>query len=150
MKIIRDRPHSFELDQFLERPLFCHLATDSAEGPRNSPLWFLWEDGAIWIIGNETTDTFPERIRNQSRCAISFIDFDKRTGRVEHVGMRGRASIQPFAQERARKLLKRYLGEQEPAWDMRFQRALEEPTSLLVRFEPETVVIRDVSYEPAA
>jgi hypothetical protein len=149
MRIIHDRPRSFDLDRFLERPLFCHVATNSAAGPRNSPLWFLWEEGTVWIIGDETTDTFPARIRDDPRCAISMIDFDRSTGLVEHVGMRGKASIQPFDQERARKLLKRYLGEYEPAWDKRFQRTLEEQTGLLVRFEPETVVVRDVSYEAA-
>jgi hypothetical protein len=26
------------------------------------PVWFLWEDEAIWIIGNRKTDSFPGRI----------------------------------------------------------------------------------------
>jgi hypothetical protein len=150
VKIIRDRPHSFDLDQFLARPLFCHLATHSPAGPRNSPLWFLWEEESVWIIGDESTDTFPGRIRDEPRCAISIIYFDKRTGRVEHVGMRGQASIKPFSQQRARRLLRRYLGEQETTWDDRFRTTLTHPTNLLVRFDPETVVVRDVSYNPAS
>jgi hypothetical protein len=103
----------------------------------------------IWIIGDERMDTFPWRIREDPRCAIGVIDFDGGTGRVEHVGMRGRASIEPFDEQRTIRLLRRYLTEQEGEWNQRFRAALEEPTSLLVRFTPETVVVRDQSYKPA-
>src|SRR5687768_3631032 len=43
--------HDFELDGFLARPLIAHLASDAPDGPRNSPLWFQWEDRALWFIG---------------------------------------------------------------------------------------------------
>ena len=42
----------FEIDAFLERPLFAHLATVSDEGPCESPLWFLWEENALWFIAD--------------------------------------------------------------------------------------------------
>jgi hypothetical protein len=148
MKIIRDRPRSFDLDRFLQNPNFCHLATTSPHGPRSSPLWFLWEENAVWIIGDEATDTFPERIKADPRCAISIIDFDIDSGRVRHVGMRGQATIEPFDRQRATRLLKRYLSNEEQAWDARFRGALDEPTSLLLRFQAETVVVRDQSYRP--
>jgi len=47
----------FDVDGFLQRPLMAHLATASAFGPRESPVWFLWEDEAIWLIGN-SRDSF--------------------------------------------------------------------------------------------
>ncbi|MCG8404199.1 MAG: hypothetical protein MI923_03265 [Phycisphaerales bacterium] len=31
------------LDQIPSRPLFAHLAIDSDQRPRESPVWFLWE-----------------------------------------------------------------------------------------------------------
>ena len=37
------------LDQILSRPLFAHLATDSDQGPRESPVWFLWEAQAVGL-----------------------------------------------------------------------------------------------------
>ena len=49
MEIVEDTLDA-KLEDFLARPLFCHLGTLSEDGPRVSPLWFLWEDGAIWII----------------------------------------------------------------------------------------------------
>ena len=45
-----DRP-LFELEEFLARPLYAHLAHNSEQGPRESPVWFHWDGQAIWIIG---------------------------------------------------------------------------------------------------
>jgi nitroimidazol reductase NimA-like FMN-containing flavoprotein (pyridoxamine 5'-phosphate oxidase superfamily) len=135
------------LADFLARPLFCHLATASENGPRASPLWFLWEDEAIWLIATRSTKTFPERIEEEPRTAISIVDFDPETGRVQHVGLRGRATVEPFDGDRGERLLSQYLGEDKEEWDEQF-RGLGEATDnyAFVRFVPETVVARDQSY----
>ncbi len=146
MKIIRDRAKTVDLDEFLARPLFAHLATGSGDGPRESPVWFLWEGGGVWILGNRRTDTFPARIENEPRCALGIVDSDVRTGLVQHVGFRGRALVRPFDRELATRLLSRYLGGNVSRWDSRFRRSLEDPENVLIWFEPETAVARDVSY----
>ncbi len=150
MRLIRDRPRTVDLDEFLSRPLFAHLATDSDDGPRESPVWFLWEDGAVGMIGSWRDDSFPARVERDSRCAIGIVDFDPREGRVHHVGMRGHGSVERFDPGRVRRLLGRYLGESEDAWDRRFRATIRDPdgeSAVLIRFDPETVVARDVSYE---
>jgi nitroimidazol reductase NimA-like FMN-containing flavoprotein (pyridoxamine 5'-phosphate oxidase superfamily) len=148
VKVIRDKPRSVDIEEFLARPLFAHLATASYEGPRESPVWFLWEDGAIWIIGSRATDTFPQRIESEPRCAIGIVDFDHSIGLVQHVGLRGRATVESFDASRARRLLTRYLGSDESAWDERFRATLSDPKDdVLIRFVPETIVARDQSYE---
>jgi len=149
MQIIRDRAGTVNLEAFLARPLFAHLATASEAGPRESPVWFLWEDGAIWVIGSRSTDTFPSRLEREPRSAIGIVDFDRFRGLVQHVGFRGRASVEDMDGERAQRLLRRYLGSDHHRWDDRFRGALVDPASLLVRFEPETAVARDVSYAPS-
>jgi len=131
----------------LSRPLFAHLATDSELGPRESPVWFLWDDGAVWIIGSRRDNSFPARIERDPRCAIGVVDFEREHGRVHHVGLRGRASVEPFDPERAHRLLRRYLGNRVDAWDPRFRETLQDPDNVLIRFDPETVVARDQSYE---
>jgi hypothetical protein len=146
VKVIRDRPKSVELDEFLARPLFAHLATASDEGPRDSPVWFLWEDGAVWIIGSRRRDTFPGRLEREPRCAVGIVDFDREWGLVAHVGMRGLATIEPFDPDRAYRLLARYLGASTAGWDPRFRDTLDDADNLFVRFVPETVVARDQSY----
>lgn len=150
MRVIRDASGTVELDEFLTRPLFAHLATASEFGPRESPLWFLWEDDAVWIIGNQRTDTFPKRIEREPHCAVGIVDFDRRRGLVQHVGMRGRATVEPFDEARSKRLLRRYLGENEAEWDAaRFLAFMDDPENILVRFVPETVVARDQSYTPS-
>ena len=68
-------------------------------------------------------------------------------GLVQHVGIRGRASVQRFDAERAQRLLARYLGEDQRCWDKRFLDTLGDPDNVFVRVVPDTVVARDVSYE---
>jgi nitroimidazol reductase NimA-like FMN-containing flavoprotein (pyridoxamine 5'-phosphate oxidase superfamily) len=147
VKVIRDRPGSVDLDEFLLRPLFGYLATASDAGPRVSPVWFLWDEETVWIIGNRETDSFPTRITQDPRSAFAIVDFDRNKGLVHHVGMRGRARIVPFDKERAKRLLDRYLGKQEDQWDaQRFIEPLDDPDNVFIRFEPETVVARDQSF----
>lgn len=138
------------MDEFLGRPLFAHLGSVSVEGhPRVSPVWFLWEEEAIWILGNRRSDTFPDRVAGEPRCALAIEDYDRTHGTVQHVGMRGLATIEPFDTSRAKRLLRRYLGPDEAQWDgIRFIDSLAEPDNVLVRVEPETTVVRDVSYRP--
>lgn len=134
------------LEEVLSRPLFAHLATASEDGPRESPVWFLWEGGALWVIGNRVTDSFPSRVAREPRCAVGVIDFDAATGRVLHVGFRGRARLEAHDPERMRRLLGRYMGE-EARWDSRFVEILGDEDYVFVRFEPETAVVRDQSYK---
>jgi hypothetical protein len=147
VKVIRDRPETVDLDEFLARPLFAHLATSSPDGPRESPVWFLWEDGALWIIGSRRDDTFPARLDADPRCAVGIVDFDAATGRVHHVGVRGHATVCPFDPDRAGRLLSRYLGAAKEGWPARFRATLADEDNVLVRVEPATAVARDVSYE---
>lgn len=154
MKIVRETGSHFDLGEegarrlladLLARPLFAHLATASDEGPRESPVWFLWEEGALWVIGNYRTDTFPKRIEREPRCAVGVVDFDPATGLVRHAGFRGRARLTPHDTGRMRRLLTRYMGSQD-AWDARFVEILDDEDYIFVRFQPETVVVRDQSY----
>ena len=40
-------PH--EVDTFLESERTCRVATVSPEGPHNTPLWFVWHEGCLWL-----------------------------------------------------------------------------------------------------
>ena len=139
------------LEAFLARPLFGHLATRAPEGPRESPVWYLWEDDAAWILGDAATDTFPSRVERTPACALGVVDYDPGRGLVQHVGIRGEGTVEPFDAALAERLLARYLGPDRSDWDPRFSEYLADPTetALLVRVEPGTVVARDQSYAPA-
>lgn len=132
------------LDDFLERPLFAFLAQASPGGPRVSPLWFHWEDRTVWHVALSDR-SYLQRARADPRSALAVVDFDPAAGRVQHVGMRGQASVEPFDPELGRRLLARYLGPDESTWPDRFA-ALDPEGLELLAFEPETVVARDQSY----
>jgi len=136
---------------FLERPLFSFLGTATAAGdPRISPLWYLWEDGAVWHVA-ERRRSYPDRIERRPETALAVVDFEPTTGRVEHVGMRGRATVESHDPDRAIRLLERYLGPDVEAWDQsRFPDPHEWGEGFVtIRFDPETTVARDQSYAPA-
>lgn len=149
MKVV-DQEGDLQVERVLAAPVFAHLATATLDGaPRSSPVWFLWEEGAVWILGQRDEDSFPKRIAERPECALSIVDFDPRTGRVWHVGLRGTATIEAFALERAVRKLAKYLGPDRARWDTdRF--GLRRPERLVfVRFVPETVVVRDQSFAPS-
>jgi hypothetical protein len=136
----------FELDEFLSRPLYAHLAHNSDQGPRESPVWFLWDGQAIWIIGGTS---FPPNLKRDPRCALGIVDWNPATGLSQHVGFRGRAEVLPFDPEMARRIFRRYFGPDESDWDRQFDDVFTGELGLeLVRIVPETVVIRDQSYKP--
>lgn len=141
------------LDTFLARPLFAHLSTVSAEGaPRNTPVWYLWEDGSLWVILTSTNRTVDDRIQADERIAVGIVDFDPATGFVQHVGMRGTGEIVEHDPGRAIRLLSRDLGPDRDAWD---DERFGDPHDwgdemVLLRVDPETVVARDQSYPAPA
>lgn len=146
MKIIRGE-RSFNLDEFLKRPLFAHLATSSEEGPKESPVWFHWEDECLWIIGTPATDSFPGRIEKDPKCAVGIVELDPITGKGLHAGFRGKATVEPFNWEITKRLLVRYLGPDEEKWDPMFRELGDH--NILIKVVPETVVVRDQSYQPS-
>ena len=137
----------FDLDEFLSRPLYAHLAHNSEQGPRESPVWFYWDGQAVWIIGGTS---FPANLKRDPLFALGIVDWDAATGLSHHVGMRGQAEVLPFDRAMARTTFRRYFGPDEADWDPRFDYAAtgEESGLTMVRFTPETVVVRDQSYKP--
>lgn len=135
----------FNPDDFLARPLFAHLATMSDDGARESPVWYLWEEGAVWLIGNRR-DSFPKRIKRDGRCALGIVDFDLSRGFLQHVGFRGNAVVVPIDRERTYRLLRRYLGHDETAWNPWFRGNVIDELDLMVKFTPTSIVAHDQSY----
>src|SRR6516164_8834494 len=135
-----------DLEEFLSRPLYAHLAHNSEQGPRESPVWFHWDGRAVWIIGGTS---FPANLKRDPRCALGIVDWDPATGRSHHVGIRGRAEVLPFDSAMARTIFRRYFGPDESDWDSRFDDVFTGESGLeMVRIIPESVVMRDQSYKP--
>ncbi len=148
--VLRHRKADFDMDEFLSRPLMAHLATTAESGACESPLWYVWEDQAVWLLAEVGYNSFQERIQRDGRCAIGFVDFSPSTGRIQHLGMRGIARSEPWDDARAMRFLRRYyrayLGYREPP-----TRPGDVPITgrfpmIWVRFDPETMVLKDQSF----
>jgi hypothetical protein len=133
-----------ELDEFLARPLTARVATD---GPTVRPTWYLWEDGAFWILSGPWS-RLPSRIRQRPRIALTVDVCELDTGEVRQVLASGDAQLRPFDVARGRRKLVRYLGPDEQRWDPRFRAYLHEnPDTLWIHLRPSRLVANDLSYQ---
>lgn len=135
----------FDIDVFLQQPLIAHLATASPDGPRDSPLWFLWEAQELWLVGNNR-DSFPKRIQAEPLCAVGIVEFDLKRGRLRHVGIRGTGSVEALDAGRLYRFLTRYVGKNQADWNARFRAQVIDRLELMVRIKPSSIVARDQSY----
>lgn len=139
----------FDVDAFLSRPLTARVATD---GPSVRPVWFLWEEGAFWVLTGPWTKLY-HRVTADPRIALVVDVCDLSTGLVRQVNARGRAELVPFDIPRGRRKLVRYLGEDETRWDPRFVRYLHDDPAqrgtMWLRLTPSSLTSHDLSYLPA-
>ncbi|MFH8612944.1 pyridoxamine 5'-phosphate oxidase family protein [Streptomyces sp. NPDC018029] len=138
--------HSFDVYTFLQRPLTARIATD---GPTVRPVWFLWEDGAFWVLTGPWTRLF-DRVKNDPSVALVVDECDLLTGCVQQVIARGQAALVPFDVPRGRRKLARYLGADETLWDARFVSYLYDDPSergtMWLRLAPTSLTAQDLSY----
>lgn len=141
-------PHPFDPLTVLCRPLVANLATAERDGaPRNSPVWFIWEDGALWMPG-DATGSPVRRLLHDARCAVEIVDYDNAAGVLRHLGLRGRATVEPMDAARFRRLLTRYLGPQD-GWNRWFVDSvarIDDPDGRMIRLVPDSTFTNDVSY----
>ena len=140
--------HAFDPQVLLQLPLMANLATICAEGPRNSPVWFLWEDGAIWMLGDKGGSSV-KRLNADPRCAVELVHFNRKEGHLLHLGMRGSATITPMDPRLFERLLDKYLGADRSQWNAWFIEEVarvNDPSGRLIWLDPETFYTNNVSY----
>lgn len=135
----------FDVDGFLAQPLTARVATN---GPTVRPTWFLWDDGAFWILTGPWAKLLA-RVQADPALAIAVDVCDVATGLVRQVIARGRAEVLAFDVPRGRRMLGRYLGEDETRWDSRLRRyLLDDPVeagTVWLRLRPDFFVAHDLS-----
>lgn len=138
--------NAFNVDSFLAQPLTARVATN---GPTVRPTWFLWEDGAFWILTGPWA-RLPARVGADPAIALVVDVCDLATGTVRQVIARGTAEILPFDVPRGRRKLTRYLGADESKWDDRFRHYLhDDPAAtgaVWLRLVPAILTAKDLSY----
>jgi Pyridoxamine 5'-phosphate oxidase len=132
----------------LKRPLMAILSTMGPEGPRNAPVWYLWEEEALWML-SKAGGSSVRRLAVDPRCAVEIVEFDLAGGILLHLGLRGRASVAPNCPARFRRLLTRYLGPNESAWNPWFLETIarvEDPDGRFIQLIPASTFTNNVSY----
>jgi hypothetical protein len=138
----------FDPDLVLAMPLMANLATISDDGPRNAPVWFLWEDGALWMPGSADGSSV-QRVVRDPRCAVEIVHYDHAGGILAHIGLRGNATVEPMSPTRFRRLLAKYLGADEATWNAWFIDTIariDDPDGRLIRLSPSSVFTNNVSF----
>lgn len=141
-------PRPFDPAEVLDLPLMAFLATSAEDGaPRTAPVWFLWEEGALWMPGASDGSSVA-RITRDARVSVEIVDYDNPGGVLRHLGLRGRAEVLPMEADRFCRLLARYLGD-EAEWNPWFIdeiARIDDPRGRLIRLEPDSIFTNDVSY----
>ncbi|MBP0483694.1 pyridoxamine 5'-phosphate oxidase family protein [Sagittula salina] len=141
-------PHPFDASDVLDLPLMAFLGTTEADGaPRTAPVWYLWEDGALWMPGSAGGSSVL-RIGRDPRVSVEIVDYDNAGGILKHLGLRGRASVGPMQADRFRRLLARYLGPEDDwnPWFIGEIARIDDPDGRLIRLEPDSLFTNNVSY----
>lgn len=139
---------AFDPDVILARPLMVMIGTVAEAGPRIAPMWFLWEEGALWMP-SDTSARSVARLSEDARVAAEIVEFDAAAGRLLHLGMRGVASVEPMGAARFRRLLSKYLGPDEAAWNPWFIdriARIDDPSGRFIRLLPDSIFTNNVSF----
>jgi hypothetical protein len=76
-----------ELDEFLAAARTCRVASIGAEGPHVTPLWFLWQAGALWLYSITRSQRWADLMKDP-RVAVVVDDGDT-YGELRGVELRG-------------------------------------------------------------
>lgn len=139
---------AFDPNAVLTLPLMANLATVAEDGaPRNAPVWFIWEDDTLWMLGEENGSTV-RRLEREPRCAVEIVHFDNDAGILLHCGLRGSASIEANSPALFRRLLHKYLGAQEGwnDWFIKTIAQIEEPSGRMIKLVPDSIFTNNVSF----
>ena len=126
----------------------ANLATIANDGsPRNAPMWFIWENDAVWLLGSTDTSSV-KRVERDPRCAVEIVHFDSDAGILLHLGLRGVASIDPMSPARFRRLLRKYLGNEDNwnSWFIENVALVDDPNRRLIKLNPRSLFTNNVSY----
>jgi hypothetical protein len=140
--------HPFEPREILRLPLMANLATLAKDGaPRNAPVWFQWEREALWMLSDATAGS-AIRIARDPRVAVEIVHYDNACGILRHLGLRGRATVEPMDPALFRRLLTRYLGPPEGwnPWFIATVARIDDPAGRLIRLSPDSIYTNDVSH----
>jgi hypothetical protein len=110
----------------------------------------LWEDHAFWILTGPWSTVLRD-VDRDPRVALAVDAINLATGETKQVVVTGQAEIRPWEADRGRRMLRRYLGDDEGVWDDRFRRYMRgDDGSVWLRLSVERPRLLDLSYVPSS
>ncbi len=141
-EIKRITRNDFEVETVLCKPVMAHLSTVEEGEPRDSPVWFLHEEGFLWMFGTQK-DSFVRRLKKEPRCAVGIVDFDAEEGILKHVGIRGTAQLYRVDRDRLARFVTKYVGS---SWNQWFKENIVDPLDVMIQIVPQSIVANDGSF----
>jgi nitroimidazol reductase NimA-like FMN-containing flavoprotein (pyridoxamine 5'-phosphate oxidase superfamily) len=132
-----------QIDAFLATPgLLGRLATVSPQGmPHVVPVWYLWEEGCLWIHSFESTRKVRQ-LRQRPACAL-VVDVTEKIEGLTAVLIEGQADLvtAPRSEVRARaeRVYRRYLSPEELAAPEP-QSWLDSEEGLILKIVPRRII----------
>lgn len=80
-----------EVDAFLDEQRICRVATVGTNGPHATPLWFVWQDGALWLTSLSRSQRWAD-LQNDPRMAV-VVDTGEAYTELRGVELRGRVEV---------------------------------------------------------
>jgi hypothetical protein len=80
-----------EMDSFLGEQRTCRMATLGPGGPHVSPVWFVWDGGALWIYSLTRSQRWADLDRDPRVAVV--IDAGHHYGELRGVEIEGQAAV---------------------------------------------------------
>lgn len=80
-----------EVDAFLAEERTCRVATVGPQGPHNTPLWYAWHDGALWLTSLSRSQRWTDMMRDPRVAVV--VDAGHDYGELRGVELRGRVEV---------------------------------------------------------
>jgi hypothetical protein len=119
-----------ELESFLGAQRTCRLATLGPGGPHVSPVWFVWNGGALWVYSLTRSQRWTDLQRDPRAAAV--VDAGEHYAELHGVEIEGEAAVvgpvprtgdgdpeTPELAEPERLMAGKYFGSQDMVYDGR-------------------------------
>ncbi len=106
-----------ELDTFLTKQRTCRVATASQDGPHLTPLWYVWDETALWLYSVVRSQRWTDISRDR-RVAV-LVDAGHAYGELRGAELRGAVEIMTSAETNMKSVHERTTGTWRVSWPRR-------------------------------
>ena len=102
----------------------------------------------MWMPGTAAGSSV-QRLEENSQCAVEIVHYHNEAGILLHLGFRGNATIEASSTDRFKRLLSKYLGNNEASWNHWFIEniaRIDDPDGRMISLAPQSTFTNNVSF----